>query len=425
MNWSPPLNYRQVESKLDGVTVYAPAPEEEKIPEAQTFKCPQCGATTQYDPSASSVACKHCGYVGAIQAQVVGQRAEESEFTMATMQKEIRGWGDERKELHCEACGADISIAAKELSATCPFCASNRVTVRTTSNDGLRPKFLIPFKIETNACGKLAKEWLGKGWMHPSDLASSAGSAKFVGMYMPFWTFDARIGAAWEAEVGYEKQESYYDHSDKEWKTRTVIDWRWENDSVTVPVNDMLGVGTTKASAVIQEKLYPFNLSDLTTYNPSFLAGWQAQSYDIPLPTAWDAAKARMREKAKSACYSDTSSSHVRSFSMKADFADESWRYILLPVFIAAYRFGDKTFQIMVNGQSGSVAGQKPVAWWKVWLVVIGIMTPGTCIGLIGIPLLFAGGVGLIPLIIGGILFVGGAIFSAYLFNQAFKAGEV
>jgi hypothetical protein len=110
---------------------------------------------------------------------------------------------------------------------------------------------------------------------------------------------------------------------------------------------------------------------------------------------------------------------------MKADFADESWRYILLPVFIAAYRFGDKTFQIMVNGQSGSVAGQKPVAWWKVWLVVIGIMTPGTCIGLIGIPLLFAGGVGLIPLIIGGILFVGGAIFSAYLFNQAFKAGEV
>lgn len=424
MNWTPPANYQQVESKLDGVTVFAPIPEEEKIPESQTFKCPQCGATTQYDPSAAGVKCTHCGYEQASTAKVVGQRAEESEFTMTTMQRELRGWGQERKELHCDSCGADISVVAKELSGTCPFCASNRVNVRTTSNEGLRPKFLIPFKIEPNLCGKIAKEWLGKGWMHPSDLSSSAGSTKFVGVYMPFWTFDARIGAAWEAEVGYERQESYYDSDDKTWRTRTVIDWKWEKGSVTVPINDMLGVGTTKVSAIIIEKLYPFNLDELTTYDASFLAGWQAQSYDIPLPTAWDAAKSRMREEAKKSCYSDAGSSHVRSFSMKADFGEETWRYVLLPVFIAAYRFQNKTFQIMINGQTGTVAGQKPVAWWKVWLVVIAIMTPGSCTSLIGLPLLLAGGVGLIPLAIGGILFIIGAVIAAYLFNQAFKAGE-
>ena len=264
------------------------------------------------------------------------------------------------------------------MSATCPFCASNKVNVHTARSSLLRPRVLIPFKVKPEFTRSKASEWLGKGWYHPKELARSAVVDRFAGIYLPFWTFDADISSDWRAEVGYERQERYYDSSDKEWKTRTVIDWRWESGDVSISINGLLISGSSHISRLILERLYPFNLNDLVTYAPDFLAGWQAHSYDIPLPTAWEDGKARMRESAKKACYDDIPSSHVRSFSMTADFENEAWRFILLPVYIAAYRFDGRVFQVMVNGQTGMVAGQKPVAWWKIWLVIAAPACPGS-----------------------------------------------
>jgi hypothetical protein len=128
--------------------------------------------------------------------------------------------------------------------------------------------------------------------------------------------------------------------------------------------------GSSRLSYLILERLRPFNLNDLVAYAPDYLAGWQAQAYDVTLPQAWEQAKTAMREHAKKACRSDINSSHVRNFSMTGDFGEESWRYILLPVYLTAYRFENKAYQVMANGQTAVVAGQKPVAWWKVWLAI-------------------------------------------------------
>jgi hypothetical protein len=73
-----------------------------------------------------------------------------------------------------------------------------------------------------------------------------------------------------------------------------------------------------------------------------------------------------MRERAKKVARRDISSRHVRNFSMTADLEDERWRHILLPVYLAAYRFQGQVYQVMVNGQTGSIAGQKPVSWLRV-----------------------------------------------------------
>ena len=239
------------------------------------------------------------------------------------------------------------------------------------------------------------------------------------GVYLPFWTFSAQITSTWKAEVGYEHEERYYDDNAKEWRTRTEIDWRWENGRVSINVADLLISGSSHLSQVILKRLYPFNLNDLVSYAPDFLAGWQAQTYDLTLPKAWEQGKAEMRERAKSACYSDIHSSHVRNFSMTADFDDETWRYVLLPVYIAAYKFENKVYQVMLNGQTGAIAGQKPVAWWKIWLAVAAMLSPGLCLGLVGLPLLLAGGIGLVPLIIGAILFIAGLVGAFFLYQNA------
>jgi Zn finger protein HypA/HybF involved in hydrogenase expression len=417
--WQPPPDFMPVDSALPGISVFAPRPTTAQDDAPQAFKCPQCGASTKFDVAAGSVACEHCGYTAAPQAQIVGLRASVMEFTLETLSKAELGWGVARKEMHCNSCGADMAIAENALSATCPFCASHRVNVREAPDDQLRPRFLIPFKIEPQATRALAQSWLGKGWYHPDELGASAIVDRFTGIYLPFWTFSAQIASDWKAQVGYERQESYYDNNDKAWKTRTRIDWRWEKGRVNLGMADLLICGSSRVSQVLVKQLSPFQLKDLVSYAPDFLAGWQAQTYDLTLPKAWEQGKAEMREQARRVCHNSIKSSHVRNFSMTADFAEETWRYVLLPVYLAAYKFEDKVYQVMLNGQTGAIAGQKPVAWWKIWLAVAAMLTPGLCLGLLGLPLLLAGGIGIIPLILGVFALIAGLAGVFYLYRKA------
>jgi predicted RNA-binding Zn-ribbon protein involved in translation (DUF1610 family) len=421
ISWSPPEHYEPVESRVSGVVVFAPKPKPFEKDQAKTYKCPNCGANLAYDVSAGGVACEYCGYIAPVRSAHVGKTADEFEFTLETVSQAERGWGEQRQVLNCESCGASLSLPQGALTKTCPFCASNHVNVTTCTNEELRPRFLIPFKVKPEQTQRLAADWLGKGWFHPDELRSNAALRRFVGIYLPFWTFDTNIHARWRAQVGYERTVRHYNAHEKRWETRTRIEWRWEDGDVHLTIDDYLISGSfpEHISRRILQGIYPFRMSDLVTYEPDYLAGWQAQAYEITLTEAWKNAKTEIRERARQACYDEIPTSHVRNFSMTADFADESWRYILLPVYLATYKYEGKTFHMMVNGQTGTVAGQKPVAWWKVWLAIAGLLLPGTLLGLIGLPLVLLGGTGIFPIALGVVLFIIGIILSILLYNKA------
>ena len=407
-------SFHEIPSKVEGISVFAPKPKASPELTPRSYKCPQCGATTRFDVMHGGVSCEHCGYLAPLINKVVGQDAEQHEFTLEALELSEQGWGIDRINLHCDSCGSDLSLPPESLTSTCPFCASNKVNIGRASADILRPKYIIPFKINQEYIQSHTREWLGKGWFHPPELASNAMIHKFKGIYLPFWTFDAQLDAKWQAQVGYERTVR-----DREGNTRTVIDWRWENGKVSLHYDDLPQTGTNKVSSFILEKLLPFQMQDLTPYSPDYLAGWQAQNYNIALTDAWLTAKDKMRSQAQTTCRSQIHSSHIRNFSVTIDFSDEAWRYILLPVYLAAYKHENRVFQVMVNGQTGTVAGQKPVAWWKIWVAIVAMLLPGLVLGLIGLPLLLFAGIGIAPLILGIFLLIPGGIFSFLLYQKA------
>jgi len=418
--WESPQGFEEIQSRMAGISVFAPIKESPNHAQTVTFTCPNCGAVTQFDVSAGGVTCENCGYSKSTQTETVGRSAPEQEFKLDTIQqaKSIQ-WTNNRRNLVCEQCGAITSIPETAISGQCAFCASNKVHIAELPTPEFQPKLIIPFQVEPERLKQIAKKWLGVGWYHPKDLSQTASVDRFNGVYMPYWTFDADVNADWKALVGYERTERYYDASSKEWKTRTTIDWRWEQGRVNRQFDDYLIPGTQKVSRRILDQIQPFDLNELRTFTPDYLAGWQANHFDLPLEKAWDTAKDSMRETSREACYADIPTSHVRNFSMSADFANETWRYIFLPVFLSTYRFNEKIYQIMVNGQTGEIAGQKPVEWWKIWAAIAASLAPGFLLLLIGLPLLLAGGIGILPLILGFIFLILGIIFSVSLYRKA------
>jgi hypothetical protein len=51
-----------------------------------------------------------------------------------------------------------------------------------------------------------------------------------------------------------------------------------------------------------------------------------------------------------------------------------SFKHVLLPVWLAAYRYGGKSFRFVVNGRTGSVDGERPYSAFKIALAVIAIL---------------------------------------------------
>jgi DNA-directed RNA polymerase subunit RPC12/RpoP len=365
---------------------------------------------------AGKLYCDHCGYDEAPEKKLLGKGAEEFEFTLETMQRSLRGWGDDRKEMACQRCGAQVSVPPDTLAYSCPFCGSNKVFYREPLQDVLRPRFLIPFKIPPDTCRETTRQWLGSSWMTPGELRSAAAVNKFNPIYIPYWTFDSLAKSRWKAQVGKEVRDHYYVNGER--RERTRIDWRWESGMVEKFFDDLLVPGTVRLNLGALGKVDFYNMQELVLYEPRLLAGMQAQAYDVPLEEAWAAGRKIMRERTRRACLDRASSNHIRDFSMTLDFGEESWRYILVPVYTSVYTFNSKTYQIILNGQNGKVAGPRPVDWTKVWLAIAALLAPGGLLGLAGLLTLIVGiGVGIGAL--GLFLLVVGMVISFFIFRSA------
>ncbi|MFT7520411.1 MAG: DNA-directed RNA polymerase subunit RPC12/RpoP [Kiritimatiellia bacterium] len=417
--WQPPADYICVDSAVEGISVWAPDPErpEDRQGRSDGYRCPSCGASVGYEVAQGAIACGFCGFQEQVDSKRVGHEAGVKRFTDVAMAAAAATWVLGRKEQHCEACGVDVDIEEGSLAVSCAFCGSAQVLLREGVVHGLRPSAMVPFCVDRDGLQKRARAWLGGGWMHPSQLATGAVMEQFIGVYSPFWTFDARLSCDWSANVGRKKTRRVY--RDGKWTSETYIDWNWETGHTDLGQPAHIGPGTSRIHAGLLARVDDFDLSGLVEYHPDFLAGWQAQAFDIALTVAWDEARSQMREQGRAACKRDIGSTHVRQLSASVDFRDEAWRYVLLPLHLCAYSWDGKVYRIVVNGQTGAIAGHKPVVWWRIWLVMSLFYVPGLLLGLIGVPLILLGGLGLIVLVIALLLVIGAVVGSIALHQRA------
>ena len=57
--------------------------------------------------------------------------------------------------------------------------------------------------------------------------------------------------------------------------------------------------------------------------------------------------------------------------NIDSDYDAETFKHILLPVWMAAYKYGGKSYRFLVNGQTGEVQGERPWSVWKITFAVL------------------------------------------------------
>jgi DNA-directed RNA polymerase subunit RPC12/RpoP len=348
--------------------------------EEHRWPCAQCGAQLRYAPGQTRLTCDHCGHVQDIPSEAPRNRARAlQELDLAKGLRDDLAGGDmvEIRTTTCPSCGAQVEITGATHATECPFCATP-VVLDTGTHRQIKPQALVPFQLTEPQARKAMIAWMGSLWFAPGTLLEYARKGRALnGVYVPFWTFDADSDSHYTGERG----EYYYEtrivnvrvNGKMERREERVRHTRWYPTSghVSRDFDDVLVMASQSLPARLGNELTPWDLGALVPYSPDFLAGFQAEGYTVSLEAGHDQARARMENIIQSDVRRDIGGDEQRVHDIDTDWSDETFKHILLPVWMAAYKYNGKSYRFMVNGQTGEVQGERPWSIWKIAFAVI------------------------------------------------------
>lgn len=282
------------------------------------------------------------------------------------------------------------------LSVVCSYCDSPMVDEARAATAF---HSIVPFCVSERVALERLRLYLDGRRFAPRELRDVELRRRGLrGVLVPFWVYEGVVRSEYRAKVGihWYRRESYEDPDGKQ-KTRRVRETEWfplrggaarqvEDHAVSASV----GLHEHEANA-----LGPFDLGWATSYDPRLLSGFEAELPTIDEADAEHTARDELR---------DAEAFRIQRELLPGDANRVDWissevevtsrRLMLLPVWIATVshgrhgRHGKLALRLVVNGQSGVVAGRVPVSKRKVLVLVLGILL------LVGVIALVARGLG-------------------------------
>lgn len=350
----------------------------------RVFPCEECGADLTFHIGVQSLKCPYCGHVQPLQFEAGAAVAEQDFHAMLERIREMREQkksettGDatgasDVKEVRCGSCGAQVAFTGTLTSSECAYCASpiQRENVHDAT-DRVPADGVLPFLIERAKAEVNLKQWVQSRWFAPNEFRQRGVQGKFNGVYLPYWTYDS---FTWNQFSGERGEHYWVTERDAKGQERKVRHTRWWPASGTFErfFDDVLVVASKGLPGGVIDSLEPWPLDRTLPFQQQMLAGFLAKTYDIELDTGFQQAKARMDAAIRSEVHRRIGGDEQRIHSITTRHNAITFKHLLLPVWMMAYRFHGKAYQIVVNAGTGEVQGERPYSWVKILLTVLAV----------------------------------------------------
>ena len=338
------------------------------------FPCESCGADLRFAPDKGHLECDHCGNSQSLEGTgfhfpAIRELDLDDALNARLPQTEM----EETRVSRCPNCAAEVEFDPAVHAAECPFCATPVVT-DTGAHRHIKPRGVVPFALSENEARHAMTDWLGSLWFAPSGLQNYARKGRAMqGIYVPYWTFDAQTQTRYRGQRGTVHWENRTVMRDGKRQTVRVSKVRWRSVSGRVGrfFDDVLVLASKSLPKRYTDALQPWDLSELAPYTPAFLAGFRAEGYTVELKPGFDEARDIMARQIERDVKFDIGGDRQRIDALDTDLDDLTFKHILLPVWLAAYKYRGKTYRFVVNGQSGRVQGERPYSAIKITFAVI------------------------------------------------------
>ncbi len=342
------------------------------------LNCKDCGAVLLYSPGTQKLACQYCGAQNEILSSSDKIEIKETDYQDFINNKIHQ---EQKQTIHtvkCNNCGAATTLKPNITSDNCAFCASPLVIQNGTTSTIIKPSYVLPFKVDDKNAHTAFNNWLNSLWFAPNDLKKYASlNEKLKGMYMPYWTYDTHTTTNYQGERG-----DYYYTTERrqvsvngktEWKDVQVKHTRWSFKSGTVQktFDDVPVLASHSLPNETTRSLEPWDLKNLVPYHDGFISGFQSECYQVEVTDGFETAKRVMSTTIENAVRSDIAGDEQRIGSLNTSYEAITFKHILLPIWISAYRYNGKVFRFIINGRTGKLEGERPYSWIKIISLIV------------------------------------------------------
>ncbi len=301
------------------------------------YRCEVCRSIVEED----DLFCPNCGTEV---ATVKPQRAAGESGRVLTHQFE------------CTGCGASMSYDATSQALRCPFCGSRKLEGRS-DRKVLAPRWVIPFQIDETKARELLHHWLARGFWRPNDLARESTIATIQAVYVPYWSFSGKTHTYWTADTNRtppSARASWFPLSGEH---------RGQYEGLLIGASRVLTESETAA-------LCPFDLTQGVAPSEVDLENVTVELFKVPRKYARHRASELIEEQEAETCRRLYVPGNARNVHVNVVIEELVGEPILVPIWILTYRYRNRPFRFLINGQTGSVTGAAPISWIKVAFAV-------------------------------------------------------
>ena len=336
------------------------------------FPCDRCGADLKFSVGQQSLECPFCGSIKQIQLPADAPIVERDFLQMIERLKclrESQGPSDESETsqhaIRCDSCGADVVFQGTLTSTHCPYCAcplqrdNIHDSVSRIPVDGM-----LPFIVPQERAAENLRAWVRSLWWAPNEFLQQGASGRFNGVYLPYFTYDALTFTRYDGQRG----DAYFvvvgEGNNR--RTERRIQWSYVSGEFQHFFDDVLVIAASKQPTQLVQQLEPWPLDQIITYTPEVLAGFFSRTYDVELQDGFKEARNRIEAALAMEARQRIGGDEQIISSIKSNYSAVTYKHLLLPVWLMAYRFRNRTYQVMINAATGEVTGQRPYSWVKI-----------------------------------------------------------
>ncbi len=338
------------------------------------FPCDTCGSDLRYAPDAGQLVCDHCGNVQAIEGGGFHLQPIAELDLRAGLRADLPAEQmEETRVTTCPNCAAQVEFGIGKHATECPFCATP-VVVDTGTNRHIKPRAVLPFALTENVARDAMKDWLGSLWFAPNGLKDYARKGRRMqGIYVPYWTYDADTRSSYSGQRGtvYYVTQTVMRDGKRVQQRVAKVSWRAASGRVSRFFDDVLVLASKSLPKTYTDALEPWDLSALEPYAPEYLAGFRAEAYSVSLEDGFIEARNHMDRIIERDVKFDIGGDRQRIHNIDTQLSNLTFKHVLLPVWLAAYKYRGRTFRFVVNGRTGRVQGERPYSAIKITIAVI------------------------------------------------------
>ena len=306
--------------------------------------CKSCAGRLIFNPSTQKLECAQCGS---------SYRPEDVEDFNSRLDSRYY----DTRVYTCPQCGAEVITSDTEVSTFCVFCSNPAIVFNRIAKE-YKPDGIVPFKItKEEAIERIKKRFL-KNPIVPKAVKAKCTPENLRGIYVPYWIINADYTEAdfisGKVKKGKRSETEYFSRAG---------DAKFKN----IPID-----GSNSLNDDISRKLEPFYLEDAKAFDEDYLNGFYSSASDLDYKELRNSAAFRCHK-----LYEDEIVKTVKANDVKVldsiywvDIHDDPI-YMMMPVWFFTFKYEDKPYTVLVNGQSGKVVGTMPWQKKKIWGIAI------------------------------------------------------